>query len=68
MTAVGLAAMRLASHFLLVRWLNWYSKYYGGFGILMAFFFWLMIAATIIVVGAALSPVLAERRDALVKR
>jgi membrane protein len=63
--ALGIVGMRLLSHFLLVRWLNWYSKYYGGLGILLALFFWLMIAGTIIVVAAALSPVLAERRDAL---
>jgi membrane protein len=68
LAALGIVGMRLLSHFLLVRWLNWYSKYYGGFGILMALFFWLMIAATIVVVAAALSPVLAERRDALVRR
>jgi membrane protein len=67
LAALGIVGMRLLSHFLLVRWLNWYSKYYGGFGILMALFFWLMIAATIVVVAAALSPVLAERRNALVK-
>jgi membrane protein len=68
LAALGIVGMRLLSHLLLVRWLNWYSKYYGGFGILMALFFWLMIAATIVVVAAALSPVLAERRDALVRR
>ena len=68
LAALGIVGMRVLSHFLLVRWLNWYSKYYGGFGILMALFFWLMLAATIVVVAAALSPVLAERRDALVRR
>ena len=41
----------------------WYSKSYGALGIVMAIFFWLVIAATILVLAAALSPALAHRRD-----
>ena len=63
LATAGLVAMRVISSFLLVRWLVWYSKYYGGFGIVMAIFFWLLIAMTILVVAAALSPAVAERRD-----
>jgi uncharacterized BrkB/YihY/UPF0761 family membrane protein len=63
--AVGLSGMRVLSHYLFVNWLNWYGKYYGAFGIVMALFFWITIAATIVVVAAALSPPLAARRDAL---
>ncbi len=63
--AVGLLGMRVLSHFLFVNWLNWYGKYYGAFGIVMALFFWITIGATIIVVAAALSPPLAARGDAL---
>jgi membrane protein len=63
--ALGLLGMRVLSHFLFVNWLNWYGKYYGAFGIVMAIFFWITIAATIIVVAAALSPPLAARRDAI---
>ena len=48
--------MRIISQILFVNWLVWYSSYYGGFGIVMALFFWLMIASTIIVIAAALSP------------
>jgi membrane protein len=66
LVAVGLAGMRVLSHFLFVNWLNWYGKYYGAFGIVMALFFWITIAATIIVVAAALSPPLAARRDAII--
>jgi len=63
LTTVALIGMRIMSSFLLVNWLVWYSKYYGGFGVVMALFFWLTLAATILVVAAALSPPLAERRQ-----
>ncbi len=62
-TLLGLLGMRVASHYLLVNWLEWYGKYYGGLGIVMALFFWVTIAATILVLAAALSPALAHRRD-----
>lgn len=65
LTMVALVVMRVISSFLLTRWLVWYSQYYGGFGVVMALFFWLMIAMTILVVAAALSPALAERRNLL---
>jgi membrane protein len=63
LATAGLVGMRIISSFLLVRWLVWYSKYYGGFGIVMALFFWLLIAMTILVIAAALSPAVAERRN-----
>jgi membrane protein len=62
-TLVCLVGVRLASHYLLVNWLEWYGKYYGGLGIVMALFFWVTIAATVLVLAAALSPALAHRRD-----
>ena len=62
-TLLGLLGMRIASHYLLVNWLEWYGKYYGGLGIVMALFFWVTIVATILVLAAALSPALAHRRD-----
>jgi membrane protein len=62
-TVLGFVAMRLVSGFFLRRWLEWYSQSYGGFGFVMAIFFWLIIFATILVLAAALSPTLAQRRD-----
>jgi membrane protein len=62
-TLVGLIVLRVISSLLLVNWLAWYSTYYGGLGIVMAAFFWIMLVATVLVVAAALSPALAERRD-----
>ncbi len=62
-TLVCLLGIRLASHYLLVNWLEWYGKYYGGLGIVMALFFWVTIFATVLVLAAALSPALAHRRE-----
>jgi uncharacterized BrkB/YihY/UPF0761 family membrane protein len=56
-------AMRLVSSLLLTHWLNWYSKTYGALGIVMALIFWMIIFGTILVLAAALSPALAQRRD-----
>jgi len=61
-TMLGLVGVRLLSHYLLVNWLNWYGKNYGGFGIVMALFFWVTIPATVLILAAALSPALAHRR------
>jgi membrane protein len=64
-TVVGLIALRLLSSFFLRRWLVWYSTTYGAFGIVIALFFWIILAGTVLVLASALSPALAERRDAL---
>ena len=62
-TMLGLVGMRIISGPLLKHWLEWYSKTYGALGIVMAIFFWIIIASTILVLAAALSPALAHRRD-----
>jgi uncharacterized BrkB/YihY/UPF0761 family membrane protein len=62
-TLLGLLGTRLLSSYLFVNWLEWYGKYYGGLGIVMALFFWVTIPATILVLAAALSPAFAQRRD-----
>jgi uncharacterized BrkB/YihY/UPF0761 family membrane protein len=67
-TVVGLIALRLISALLLTHWLNWYSTTYGAFGIVIALFFWIVLMGTLLVLAAALSPALAERRDALAAR
>jgi uncharacterized BrkB/YihY/UPF0761 family membrane protein len=68
LTTLALVGMRATSWLLFAHWLERHSKYYGGLGIVMALFFWPMIAATILIVAAALSPALAERRDLLEAR
>ena len=59
---LGLVGLRLLSSNVFTNWLNWYSKYYGGIGIVMAIFFWLVLATTLLIITAALSPAYAVRR------
>ena len=62
-TVLGLVVMRAIAALLLTHWLEWYSRTYGALGIVMALFFWIIILATVMVLAAALSPALAERRN-----
>jgi membrane protein len=62
-TVLALIGLRVLSYFVLVNWLVWYGQYYGGLGVIMALFFWILLAASIMIIAAALSPALAERRD-----
>jgi uncharacterized BrkB/YihY/UPF0761 family membrane protein len=64
-TVLGFIVLRVISQILLHNWLEWYSKTYGALGIVMAIFFWIIILGTVMVLGAALSPALAHRRDLL---
>ena len=67
-TVLGLVILRLISVLLLTHWLNWYSTTYGAFGIIIAIFFWIILIGTVLVLAAALSPALAQRRDLLEAR
>jgi uncharacterized BrkB/YihY/UPF0761 family membrane protein len=60
--AGGVVGLRLLSSVKFADWLNWYSKYYGGIGIVMAIFFWLVLATTLLVISSALSPAYFVRR------
>ena len=64
-TVLCLVALRLISVLLLTHWLNWYSTTYGAFGIVIAMFFWIILIGTVLILAAALSPALAQRRDLL---
>ena len=44
LVALGLLVVRLLSSVVLRNWLDWYSTYYGGLGVIMAIFFWILIA------------------------
>ena len=62
LATAGLVGLRVLSSVLFTNWLNWYSKYYGGIGIVMAIFFWLVLATTMLIVASALAPAYAVRR------
>ena len=64
-TVLSLIGLRIISTILLVHYLTTYATTYGALGIIMALFFWIILAATILVLAAALSPALAHRRDLL---
>ena len=63
-TAVGLVALMLISSVVMELWVNLYARDYGGFGVVMAIFFWIAISSAIVVWAAAVSPPLAARRAA----
>jgi uncharacterized BrkB/YihY/UPF0761 family membrane protein len=64
-TILGFVVMRVISGLVLKHWLESYSRSYGAIGIVMAIFFWLIVLSTIMVLAAALSPALANRRRLL---
>jgi membrane protein len=63
LTAVGLIVLMLVSRYLMEWWVNWYATDYGGFGVVMAVFFWFALSSAMIVWSASLAPALAERRE-----
>ena len=52
----------IVSTWVMERWVDFYARDYGGFGVVMAIYFWLGFSSFVIVAAASLSPVLAERR------
>jgi membrane protein len=62
LTAVGLVAVMVVSSFVMELWINLYAKDYGGFGVVLAIYFWLAFSSAVIVWAASLSPPLSERR------
>jgi membrane protein len=62
-TAVGVVAVMMVSSFFMERWVDLYARDYGGFGVVMAIYFWLAFSSAVIVWAAAISPALAQRRE-----
>jgi membrane protein len=63
LTAGGLVLLIWVSRYVMEFWINFYARDYGGFGVVMAIFFWLAFSSAVIVWAASLAPTLAERRD-----
>ncbi len=59
---VGLVVLMILSSWVIEPWVDFYASDYGGFGVVMAIFFWIGFSSFVIVASAALGPVLAERR------
>jgi len=62
-TALGLVVLMLASSYVMEFWVNLYARDYGGFGVVLAIYFWIAFSSALIVGTATLSPALAERRN-----
>ena len=62
LAAAGLVALMLVSGFVMEPWVDLYAKDYGGLGVVMAIYFWLLLSSGVIVFAASVSPPLAERR------
>jgi uncharacterized BrkB/YihY/UPF0761 family membrane protein len=62
LTAVGLVILMLASSYVMEFWVDLYARDYGGFGVVLALYFWIAFSSAVIVAAASLSPSLAERR------
>jgi membrane protein len=63
LTAVGLVALMLVSSFVMEFWVAFYARDYGGFGVVLAIYFWIVFSSAVIVMAASLSPALADRRN-----
>ena len=59
---VGIVVLMIVSRWVMEPWVNLYARDYGGFGVVMAIFFWIAFSSFVIVGAAVLAPVLAERR------
>jgi len=63
LTALGLVLLILVSRYVMQFWVDLYARDYGGFGVILAIYFWIAISSALIVWTASLSPALAERRN-----
>jgi membrane protein len=62
LTAVGIVVLMLISGYVMEPWVDFYARDYGGFGVVMAIFFWIGFSSAVIVLTCSLSPALAGRR------
>ena len=63
LTALGLVVLMLVSAHVMQFWVDLYAHDYGGLGVVLAIYFWLLFSSGIIVWAASLSPALADRRN-----
>jgi uncharacterized BrkB/YihY/UPF0761 family membrane protein len=63
LTAAGIVVVLVVSSYVMEFWVNLYARDYGGFGVVMAIFFWIGFLSAVIVFSTSLSPALAGRRE-----
>jgi len=63
LTALALVVLMVVSNYVMQFWVDLYARDYGGFGVVLALYFWLALSSAVIVWSAALSPALAARRS-----
>ena len=63
LTAVGLVVLMILSGLVMQYWVNLYARDYGGFGVVLAIYFWIALNSFVIVAAASLAPALAQRRS-----
>ncbi len=63
LTALGLVVLVFVSSRVMQFWVDLYARDYGGFGVILAIYFWILLSSGLIVWAASLSPSLAARRD-----
>jgi uncharacterized BrkB/YihY/UPF0761 family membrane protein len=62
LTATLIVAVVVFSSWVMQFWVDLYAGDYGGFGVVMAIFFWIGFSSAAIVLACSLSPALAGRR------
>jgi membrane protein len=68
LTALAVVALMIVSNFVMQFWVDLYARDYGGFGVVLALYFWIAFSAAVIVGAASLSPALAARRNLRAER
>jgi membrane protein len=68
LTALALVVLMILSNFVMQFWVDLYARDYGGFGVVLALYFWIAFSSAVIVGAASLSPALAARRSLRAER
>jgi membrane protein len=63
LTALAVVGLMIVSNFVMQFWVDLYARDYGGFGVVLAIYFWIAFSSAVIVGAASLSPALAARRS-----
>jgi uncharacterized BrkB/YihY/UPF0761 family membrane protein len=62
LTGALIVVVLVISSWVMEFWVNLYARDYGGFGVVMAIFFWIGLSSAVIVLSCSISPALAGRR------